>query len=317
MKPIFKFSLYTCLLAVSLSSCKDNQAEDENYCLDPSYMVPLTVDVDIDNKFSPYKTLDTIYRAETRGDVAPYPMYYVAAYPVNDLLPTVIASSYDKKVPIKLHPSRYTLMSWVIYYADSEKHGYNFYDDDFSELLLKNKYNYKGAEDPYKLAWRGVETKNIAYNMKSTSTTAKPIMAQYKIVATDTAKNFVPDRVVVTYDKLPSAIHGRTGKINWWWADIFYESHVGKRDANGQFLASDYVLAHDDEEITVNATIEIYDYEGHLCARKKNVEIPLKNGGITTLKGDFYSVRELDGTETTGSGISIKTEWDATFEIEI
>lgn len=298
-------------MAVLNIACRNEHVEDEDYCLDPSYMVPLTIDVMVDNKFTPYKTIDTI---QTRSEITPYLKYYVAAYPINDLLPTVVASSTSNSVPIKLHPSRYSLVGWVMYQSDDLKHGYNFYDDDFSELLLKNKYNYKGA-DAYKLAWRALETKNIAYNMKNTSIVAKPAMAQYKIVATDTA-NFVPDRVVVYYHQLPASIHGRTGKINWWWGDINYESHVGSRDANGQFLASDFVLAQDEDEITVNATIEIYDYNGYLCARKKDIEIPLKNGGTTTIKGDFFSVRELDNVETTGSGISIKTEWDATFDIE-
>lgn len=317
MKAIFKYSLLAGLLP--FVACSKNAVEDDESCLDPSYKVPLEVIVNLDAAFSDYKTIDSVFYKdsgkETRGDDLPYLKYYVAAYPMTSGLPNVVESSDVPTVPIKVHPGRYTMVGWVMYESAEKEKGYNFYDDDFSELLLRNKYNYTGA-DIYKLAYRACEPKNIPYNATSVDITAKPAMAQYNIVATDTA-SFNPDKVIISYSSmLPAAIHGKTGAINWWWDDISYESTSKHIQSGGDLLASDYVLSQDNLETKVTVTVEVYDDTGRLRARKKNVEIPLKNGGVTTVKGNFYSILELDNDATAGSGINIKTEWDASFDIQ-
>lgn len=277
-------------------------------------MVPLTIDINVDKEFKDYRTIDTLFSKTKSSINEPYLKYYVAAYPMTDSLPVVVATSCDSKVPLKVHPSRYTMVGWVMYESPDKHTGFNFYDDDFSELLLKNKYNYSGA-DIYKLAYRACEAKNVPYNASSIYLTAKPVMAKYNIIATDTAQ-FHPNKVVIYYTSLlPSAIHAKTGRFNWWWTDISYASDVIPKDSIGDLLASDFVLSQDESETSVIITIEVYDNEGKLKARKKNVEIPLRNGGVTTVKGDFYSVLELDSDGNAGSGIQIKTEWDASFDI--
>ena len=116
---------------------------------------------------------------------------------------------------------------------------------------------------------------------------------------------------------LPSAINGVTGAINWWWDDISFTNPVKDTlGGNVQLLASDYVFSQD-TETSVTVTVEIYDDADILRARKTNLKIPLVNGGITTVKGNFFSYLELDKGSGGGAGISIKTEWDATFEIEL
>lgn len=298
-----------------LSGCHNDFTEDENYCLNNSYKVPLRVDIDVDKQFREYKTIDTVFYSTRSENLLPYLHYYVAAYPMTDSLPTVVASSYEPKVSLDIHPSRYTMVAWVMYEAPDKQRSFNFYDDDFSELLLKNKYSYTGA-NIYKLAYRACEAKNIPHNASGISLTAKPSMGQYNIIATDTA-DFQPDKVIVYYSSLlPAAIHAKTGRINWWWNDISFNSRVERQDSVGDLLASDYVLAQDDRETSVTVIIEVYDKDGILRARKKNVEIPLRNGGVTTIKGDFYSILERDNDGSAGSGIQIKTEWDASFDIQ-
>lgn len=304
------------LVPFLLSCCSKDSPEDENYCLDPAYKVSLEVEVNVDGAFRDYLTVDSFGYKTRSDDIEPYLKYYVAAYPMTSGLPTVVSSSTEGKLSMRIHPGRYTMVGWVMYETDNKIHGYNFYDDDLSELLLKNKYNYTGA-DPYKVAFRCAEAKNIAYNTTSTSLTAKPSMARYRIIATDTAK-FKPVKVLVRYTSpLPAAIHAKTGEINWWWTDISYTSDITEVKDLGDQLAEDFVLSQDGRQTTMNATVEIYDEEDRIRARKKNVMIPLTNGGITTVTGRFYSVLELDEDASSGSGISIKTEWDATFEIEL
>lgn len=313
MKPIIRCLLIAAL--IPLISCNKDSAEDEEYCLRDSYKIPLNLHIELDSAFRKYKTIDSLYIKTRSEGIEPYLKYYVAAFPMTDGIPISVASSKEKDIHMDIHPGRYTMVSWVMYESEEKNRGYNFYDDDFSELLLRNKYNYTGA-NPYKISYRGAEPKNIAYNTTDATLTSRPAMGLYKLIATDTAK-FVPSKVVLTYSSLlPASIHGKTGNINWWWSDISFESGVEHIDSVGDLLASDFVLAQDSKETSVTAILEVYDEEGILRARKKNIEIPLKNGGITTIKGSFYSFLEVDNDGSAGSGITIKTEWDASFNIQ-
>lgn len=316
MKPTVKLLITAAMLP--FIACSRDGTEDEEYCLRESYKIPISVHVELghDTVFREYKTIDSLY-LKTRGEeMMPYLKYYVAAFPMTEGVPTAVASSTKKDVNMSLHPGRYTMVGWVMYETGEKSRGFNFYDDDLSELLLKNKYSYTGA-NPYKIAYRASEPKNLAYNTTDAMLTAKPAMGYYRIIATDSAE-FVPSKVVLRYTSmLPASIHGKTGAINWWWNDIGYTSEIVSLDSIGDLLAHDFILAQDTKELPMKATIEVYDEHGTLKARKKNIEIPLKNGGITTIKGDFYSFLEVDEDGTSGSGISIKTEWDAIFDIEI
>lgn len=316
MKPIFRNLLLASLLP--FMACNKDSPEDEEYCLRDSYKIPVDFHIVLghDTVFKEYKSIDSLY-IKTRTDIeTPYLKYFVAAFPMTEGLPTAVASSTESDMTINLHPGRYTMVGWVMYETDEQSRGFNFYDDDLSELLLKNKYNYSGANS-YKIAYRASEPKNIAYNTPEASLTAKPSMGYYRIIATDSA-TFVPSRIVLRYSSmLPASIHGKTGAFNWWWSDISYDSEPIRLDSVGDLLAHDFVLSQDSKETSVTVTIEVYDQSGDLRARKKNVEIPLKNGGITTVTGEFYSFLEIDEDATSGSGISIKTDWDATFDIEI
>ena len=135
-------------------------------------------------------------------------------------------------------------------------------------------------------------------------------MGQYRLIATDTV-GYKPEKVVVSYSsKIPAAINAKDDIFNWWWDDISFST-----SPNGKVLASDFILSQNTETI-VTAIIEIYDSDGYLRARKKNLKIPLVNGGITTIKGNFLSILEVDDNPSNGSGISINPEWDASFDIE-
>lgn len=305
MRPFTNLSLLFGLLVFAACS---NNLDDEEDCLDPSYKVPLTVTVNVDDSFHHHCSIDSAF--STRSADTPYLKYYVAAYPSNQTLKPVIGSSNTDKVSLSLHPGKYTMVGWVSYESAVENRCINFYTDDFDELLLKNKYSYTGAHK-YKLAFRGAEDKNVAYNTTQASLSVTPAMALYRIVSTDTA-SYVPHRIVIKYtSSFPAAINALDGKINWWWNDISFES-----EPDDTLLASDYVFSQN-IETQISLTIEIYDDNDKLRACKQNIVVPLINGGITTISGNFYSAHDFNGSADTSNGIKIKTEWDSSFEIEI
>ena len=311
---------------LSLAACSHtSDPPDEDDCLDPKFRAPVEVTINVDQSLLPYTEVDsTRYesedsidaastRARERGNEGWRLRYYLAAYRRNEKDPTEVLSSFDNKITMNLAPDKYTFVGWADRVPE-DGNPYYFYMDDFNELLLKHKYEYV-ADDPYKVPYRGSVYQSVAYTTTSTSVDCKPAMGKYRLIATDSL-TFNPGKVLITYlGSIPSAVHGLSGRINYSWDDMYYEARVEKRDSVHE-IARDYLLSHDDEETKVAVRIEIYDDQNFLRARIRQIEIPLRNGGITTVKGNFFSILDLDNSTSTG-GITIDKEFEETVEIEI
>lgn len=298
-----------------LTACKDNETPyNEDWCLDPTYKVPLAVKINIDKTFSNYTEVDSTamdagqYRSTTRGDPSWQMMYHIGVFGKDKTTPVEVFSSFDNPVKIDVHPGKYTFVGWASLsppIEDSRSFYYNL--DDFDEIMLKHKYNYD-VDDPYKIPYRGLDDFSVAWTDNGMELNLTPAMAQFKLIATD-QPDYTPAKTVISYYKVPAAINGYTGKINYMWDDVQFESTI-----KDDLLASDYVLS-ESSETEVFVKIEIYDEEGNLQARLSKLRIPLINGGITTVKGNFYSILDLTGLDA--GGISIDTEFEGTFEIQI
>lgn len=297
------------------SACQHTYVEDVDWCLKDTDKLQVEVSIALDSAFSDYITIDTL-SVKTRNMDSPFLKYYVAAFRENESNPAMVVSSLDSVVRMNVKPGKYTIVGWVQYCQGSDSKGCNFYDDDFTELLLRNKYSYKPGS-PSKIAYRAVDSLRLALNTRNIKMVAKPAMGRYRIIATDSA-GFNPSKVVVKYtSSIPAAIHGKNGEINWWWNDISYTSpSVTSLGPEGDLLAYDYILAQDNEETILVATVEIYDEFGKVKARKNKVNIPVVNGGLTTIKGDFYSSFDSKvNSSSGGGGIGINKEYSATVEI--
>lgn len=304
------------LLMVS-AGCKDNvEFNEEDWCLDKSYMVPLNVYVNVDKSFEEYANVDSTmdadkYRRSTRGDPTWQLQYNVAVYEkdAKDISqPLEVFTSFENPVKTRLRPGKYDFVAFATYTPPLlETKSHHFHLDDFSEIMLKQKYDYT-ADDSYKVPYRVKEGHSVAWTDDELNLTATPAMAKFRLIATDEPE-FTPYRTVVSFYSLPAAINGYTGKINYSWSDIQFENII-KDDV----LAADYVLSHS-EETEIFVKVEIYDALGNMRARLSKLRIPLVNGGVTTIKGNFYSILDLSGLSS--GGISIDTEFEGTYEIEV
>jgi len=301
-------------LAMMTGGCRDTYEDNEDWCLDETYRVPLNILVNVDRSFSDYLTVDSTAMdneqyCSTRGDPSWMTQYYVAVYDKEKKEPIDVVSSFDNPVRVKVRPGKYSFVGWASLtppIEDTKSPTFNM--DDFNEIMLKQKYDYV-ANDPYKIPYRGRVEHSVAYTSDEIELTATPAMAKFRLIATDTPQ-FSPCRAVVSYSSLPAAVNGLTGKINYAWSDIQFEHLI----ADDNLIAADCVFS-EETETEVNVKIEIYDTRNAMVARLSNLKIPLKNGGITTVKGNFYSILDLKGISS--GGISIDTEFEGTYEIEI
>ncbi|MCM1491461.1 MAG: hypothetical protein NC095_11665 [Muribaculum sp.] len=304
--------LSVCVGLMALTSCKDESEANEDWCLDSAYRVPLSININIDRSFSEYTDVDSTmmdamqYRS-TRGDPTWQLQYHVAVYEKGKQLPSDVFSSFENPVKVKARPGKYRFAAWASYTPPISSRSHYFNVDDFSEIMLKQKYDYSGG-DSYKVPYRGIREHSVAYTSDTLSMDLSPAMAKFRLIATDTP-DYTPAKTTVSYESVPAAVNGLTGKVNYFWNDVQFSSAI-----NGDELATDYVLSHP-EETEVFAKIEIFDDENNLRARLTHLRIPLVNGGVTTIRGNFYSVFDLNGLDA--GGIAIDTDFEGTYEIEI
>lgn len=266
----------------------------------------LKVTLSLDRSFREYSTVDSLI-FNSRSSASWGMRYCVAAYRRDDPVPYDILTTYDAEVNFSLPPGLYKFVAWADPVPDYSGKSWFFYTDDFSEILLRHKYDYQG-NDSGKVAFRGVASQRVAYNTRELQMTLTPAMGRFRLLATDTP-SFTPGHVLICYADLPASIHGLTGDINLRWNDVGFVTVP-----SGSMLAFDNVLASS-EEITVDLCVEIYDDRDNLRARVRKVSVPLVNGGVTTVQGNFYSTLQLEPGQSQG-GIDIDTEFRETVEIE-
>lgn len=271
------------------------------------FKTDLKVNLSLNREMLDYALVDSLQFA-TRSDAQWDIRYCVAAYRRDNPEPYDIQTSYDGYVTFSLPPGKYNFVGWADPVPTYDDKSFYFYTDDFSEILLRHKYDYEG-QDYGKTAYRSKKELRVAYNTKEMDMVLEPAVARYRLVSTD-KPTFTPGKVLISYYDLPASIHGLSGLVNNYWSDVSFISKI-----DGNEICFDHVLAHDDKEITVNACVEIYDDRDNLRARVRNVGIPLINGGITTLKGNFFSTLQLDNGQTQG-GIIIDPAFEETVEIE-
>lgn len=242
--------------------------------------------------------------------------YFIAVYRNNSSQPFFTTSSPSNIIKLSLPTGTYNFVAWAEPIPDVDGYTYYFHTDDFSEMLQKHKYDYKG-NDLYKTPYRGVTNQRIAFTTSSVDINLTPAFARYRLIATDReSATFNPGKIVISYYDVPGAIHGLTGEINLKWSDVSFNS-----TADEDLLAFDHVLSHDSKETSVSLKVEIYDDADKLKARVNKITLPLINGGITTLKGNFYSMLvpdddKDDGNKGGSGGIGIDQEWEGTVELE-
>lgn len=268
--------------------------------------------LNVDKSLFDYQNLDGIDFG-SRDNSSWLLKYFVAAYRNNNSEPFTTLSSGNTTINMSLPPGTYSFVAWAEPVPDLDGKTYYFHTDDFSEMLQKHKYDYSG-NDYFKTPYRGLLGQRISFTTSDVEMDLKPAFGRYRLIATDTP-DYKPSKIVVSYYDLPGAVHGLTGEINLKWNDVSFTSSVQEEN----LLAFDHVLAHNIRETTVSLKVEIYDDQNNLKARVNKITLPLMNGGITTLKGNFFSQIVTDDDKNTSNGdggIGIDPEWEETVEIE-
>lgn len=298
--------------ASSLCSCsKDHPDEDD--CLREDYTTDVRVSLSVDKAMFDYATVDSMVEAndaETRSEESPMLKYYICAYRLRDgyrVGITATEESFDSNFTLSLPLGKYEVYAWADYtWADEEKDHY-FHIDDFSDMMLRDKFGYSGT-DPYKVAYCGNADLTVSYRTPELKVNLSAAVGKYIIEATDTP-DYEVGKVVVGYPQgVPCSLNLLSDRVIYRWNGVSFESTAT------DCIAYDNILA-DTQPSELAVRLEIYDRKGRLRAKRNCVKFPIVRGGVTHVKGNFYSVNE-DNHGQSGEG-GIDSGFDDTILIGI
>ncbi len=236
-----------------------------------------------------------------------------------------IRDGYDASFEICLPHGEYELMVWsdMIREIDDEY----FYDvAEFAEVSLTSEYE---GSTGYRDAYRGkciISTQSASPapcpSTAPRQTTAEIIMerplARYEFI-TDDLKEFINDeansdvdltgcRVIFHYaDYLPSAYNMNTYRPVDSRKGVAFESEMRVKNEHEAALGFDYVFISN-RESSISVQIGIYDGKGRQLVLTSPIEIPLKRGFNTIVRGPFL-------TQKASGGIVINPDFDGNHNI--
>ena len=302
---------------VGLASCSKDVNEDDD-CLRPGYKSTLTLNMNVHDSLISYKDISVAdpIAAATRAtrDGIPQLQYCAWIYRQDDKgnvsydKPVVSFQTMSATEQVKLEPGKYRLITWANYLV--ENHSY-FHTDDVHDMLLTDYYNYPGA-DPKKHAFLSAKDITVTYRDHKEEMQLEGIMAQYRILPTDTA-NYEIGYVEIYYPEgLPCSNDITVDEICHEWRNVAFDADPSN--------ISDYVMA-DKGEKNLTIALAVYDKSGVLRARRKAVTFPIKRGGITNVKLNLFTIREgepvNEPTKPGNGGIGIQEDFEYTYWIEV
>ena len=237
---------------------------------------------------------------------------------------------------LTLPEGKYKFFVWTDFVDEGSQSDKFYTTSDFSEVILRDRKNHIGNCD-YRNAFRGEcqatvsvirdemtkETNEATVNMERPLAKFKFISTDYKefvegVLKTRAQKNGTewkeinPNDYRVTFHYvgfMPCSYNVFTDKPADSWTGVSFTG-VLKPTENGEAeLGFDYVFVHG-SEAGVSVMVEVRHKDGELVASSPIINIPLKRGRMTVVRGKFLnSIRN--------GGANIVPDFDGEYNIKI
>lgn len=286
-------------LSLLTMSCSKEIEEDEDYCIRPDYKATVSVHLSVDESLSPYRSIieDGVEPKLTRSNDGYKLRYSVCAYPLDSAGSKTkansneyFAQSTDPNIELALPLGKYRIIAWADFISeDSTKKPY-FHTDDFSDMLLVEKYQYQGC-DNFKICFNGENNLTVSYKTPQLNIDLSPTMGQYRLVASDNP-DYEVGKIRISYPSgLPASWNLLTGEICHHWQDVSFSPTCDK------YIAFDNVFS--ENLYNIELLVEVFDKDGKLKARRNSIKIPIKKGGVTTYTAKLFTVLEDNNSSVT------------------
>ena len=330
-------SLLLCMVCLlGLPACDVHELPEGRSDVDVS--LHLTFDRDL----APYKTV--IYPPETKatgpGSVVRYELRIYRGVPGNFEREAFMTRSFtmdmgdnlDLDIKLQLHAGRYLAQLWVDFTSETGK---PYWDAaSFQEVRINGEYiGGNSLRDAYftqeELPLETLITAGATY--ETTLTLSRPL-AQYRFIATDrdeflqywaresairhgsSVKQVISPseledfKVKVIYSQyLPNAFNIWTDSVSDAGTGYSFWTNMHLREDGNVDLGWDWALLGPAEGLVV-ASLEFYAPDGEYISTLRNIEVPLKRSGLTTVQGRIL-------TSGVDSGIAIDPTFDGEFNV--
>lgn len=224
-----------------------------------------------------------------------------------------LSTTFEMRLP----SGGYSLLAWCDYVDPMQPSAdLHYLTTDLRDVTFTGRYD---GNDPSRNAYSGVTPIDFKVYEGDTTTvinsdiSLKPIMGKIKFVATDYNQFLVKPislRFLIAYTGfLPhrySVVRGvpfdATTGVNFITNEMTELSTEGDGSAT---LGYDYVMVNGDES-SVTVALGLYNDEGKLVGQSGNINVPIKRGGLTVVKGHFLTKTQSSG----GIGIDPSFEGD-------
>jgi hypothetical protein len=333
MRYIFMAIMATCLLL--LTGCNVHEFPDEDAIAPGEVDVLLRLHFNAD--MPTYQEVEYTTRSDDDEAVAShYVRYIVRVFKEDDIQQTGIGDAdpvyetvvtqaetlgLDKEVSVRLQENEdYRVLVWADY-VDREVNRDTYYiTGNFNEITHISQIGYS-ANDDYKDAFKGME-KIDTYKgyAKSVDVEMERPFAKFQIIATDMeaflrnmqqrVASYTRDDFKVKlryYGYMPSAFGIVRNQPVDSWAGVEFDGRFRTISENETELGFDYVFINVGIS-SVTVSVDIYDAYDELISSGSAVEIPLRRGELTVVRGPFMTMQSQGGA-------TINPEFDGEFNI--
>lgn len=306
------------LLAGMLSAC----SKDEPKSLGSA---PVVVSLQLDTAMIDYQVIDNDSRAvspcDLRCQVAAYAQGSngsLSAEPVARQTVTFNAAGQSTECRMVLPSGRYRILAWADH-VDAGTIADKYYDtSNLGDITFKGQYD---GNNDYRNAYAGGADVEFSVLLGDTATVIhqalalRSIMGKVKFISTD-YNSYVEKgqnlRVLVAYNGfLPNHYSLTRGVPFDATTGVSFLSPMTEVSTSGDGQATlgyDYVMVNG-EESSVTMTIGLYDDEGKLVGTSGSLNVPIKRGGISIVKGHFLT------KTSSGGGVGIDPSFDGDINI--
>lgn len=313
LKESLTFAMLCSMLLILACSCSDSKSEPK------LGSAPVIVNVNVDTTMTYWQD----YVVDSRASSAPLLRCKLQALSSDNNILASETHIFQPGEPLtatfklRLPSDEYRLMAWCDYVdAAQPSADLHYLTADLRDVTFTGRYD---GNDPSRNAYSGVTPIDFKVYEGDTTTVInsdialKPIMGKIKFVATDYNQFLVKPislRFLIAYTGfLPhrySVVRGvpfdATTGVSFITNAMTELSTEGDGSAT---LGYDYVMVNGDES-SVTVALGLYNDEGKLVGQSGNLNVPIKRGGLTVVKGHFLTKTQSSG----GIGIDPDFEGD-------
>ena len=317
---ICRQGLLLMLFGSLLVSCSKDIEPDEDYCLREDNRDLVCLNLAVQKSMFTYKNLDiddennvTISRSAEKEE--PHIRYYINVYPADcdeKAKPIYSTTTTEPQITLSLPIGKCRVIAWADYVTNDDGFSKYFHTDDFSDMLLIDKYDYT-ANDPYKSCFLCSKDVTVSYKTPLIDMKLMPLMGQYRIVASD-QPDYEVGKILVSYPSgVAASVNAFTGNICHVWQDVSFKSECDS------YVVFDNILA-EKAESEIHLAIKVFDEDGRLRAYRRSIKFPIVRQGVTTATTNVFTLLEDEnpgdnpGTEGGGQA-GINDKYDTTYII--